>query len=207
MINRCPVCRKEFDVLWPHMWRYKRGAKTYCSWSCLRADETKGSDIMSKITLENKKTAVQLAIKGKNPLEYLKQCGSKAPDKTWYAIKAALKKTDPELYAQIPDFRKKAEETEPVNVTGPVQIEPPEALMVAVETPEGPKDFGKLIRENRYTVTAISYPDIGEFYYDRKYNSIDWRTIEGDEVSMSPTGWKILIQDLPEIMKLLGVEL
>ena len=36
----CQVCGKEFDVLWPELWRYKRGLGTntsyFCSWGCLR---------------------------------------------------------------------------------------------------------------------------------------------------------------------------
>jgi hypothetical protein len=68
-----------------------------------------------------------------------------------------------------------------------------------------PKSAGPIKRMKRYSVTAIRYPEIGEFYYDQKFNQIDWRTAEGDEVSMSPTGWKLLLQDLPEIFEALGV--
>ena len=39
----CHQCGKEFDVLYPDLWRYKRGNKWFCSWHCLRADE-KGED-------------------------------------------------------------------------------------------------------------------------------------------------------------------
>ncbi|MBR3393201.1 MAG: hypothetical protein IKG51_03720 [Firmicutes bacterium] len=70
-----------------------------------------------------------------------------------------------------------------------------------------PKTAGPVKRMKRYSVTAIRYPEIGEFYYDQKFNQIDWRTAEGDEVSMSPTGWKLLLQDLPEIFETLGVKL
>ncbi len=105
-----------------------------------------------------------------------------------------------------------------IKLDGPLRIETPEAKKVeVVETPESnklkvavigkPETAGELKRETRYTVTAIKYPEIGEFYYDRKYNSIDWRTPEGDEVSMSPTAWKILQHDLKEIMTVLGVKL
>ena len=36
MITNCPVCGKGFDVLWPHLWRYRRGNSYLCSWKCLR---------------------------------------------------------------------------------------------------------------------------------------------------------------------------
>ena len=69
---------------------------------------TKGNgDIMAhKITLEQKKKAVQIAIDGGSPIDFLGMCGSKNPVNMWSTIKASLKQADPELYAKIPDQRK-----------------------------------------------------------------------------------------------------
>ena len=36
MIETCPICSKNFDVLWPQLWAYKRGKRYLCSWSCIR---------------------------------------------------------------------------------------------------------------------------------------------------------------------------
>ena len=55
-----------------------------------------------KLTLEQKKKAVQIAIDGGNPSEFLKQCGCDAPDQTWYYIKNKLKDNNPDLYGKIP---------------------------------------------------------------------------------------------------------
>jgi len=143
VIFNCPVCGKKTEAMWPEQWRYKYNGKHICSWGCLRklqkkdeaktaayyrSDETDGEedDPMRKITLEQKKKAVQIAISGGDPLEHLKKCGSEAPDKLWYYIKNRLKVTDPELYAQIPDMRKKETKKEPE----------PEA---PAENPEEPK--------------------------------------------------------------------
>ena len=50
MITNCPVCGKAFDVLWPHLWRYKRGQLFICSWKCLRLFDEKGSkDMYTKL--------------------------------------------------------------------------------------------------------------------------------------------------------------
>ena len=68
-----------------------------------------------KLTLEQKKKAVQIAIDGGNPVDYLKECGSDAPDKTWWFIKNKLKDANPELYAQIPDRRAKRTITAPAS--------------------------------------------------------------------------------------------
>ena len=47
MIHKCTVCKKQFDVLYPDLWRYKRWNRFMCSWKCLRAfDKKEGSDDM-----------------------------------------------------------------------------------------------------------------------------------------------------------------
>ena len=90
-----------------------------------------------------------------------------------------------------------------VKVDGALRIETPEADMIEiVETPEKPKAPIKT-----YKVTGIRVENFGEFYYDQKFNSIDWRTEEGDEISLPPIGWKNLMQEMPDILKALGVKL
>lgn len=69
---------------------------------------------------------------------------------------------------------------------------------------EKPKEQKALAKT--YKVTGIRTENFGEFYYDQKFNSIDWRTEEGDEVSLPPIGWKNLMQEMPDILKALGVE-
>ena len=88
-----------------------------------------------------------------------------------------------------------------VKVDGALRIETPEADKIEiVETPEKPKAPVKA-----YKVTGIRVENFGEFYYDQKFNSIDWRTEEGDEISLPPIGWKNLMQEMPDILKALGV--
>ena len=53
----------------------------------------------------------------------------------------------------------------------------------------------------------IRRDELGEFYHDTKFNCVDWRTPAGDEVSLSPAGWRQLRDELPMILKILGVEL
>ena len=226
-MNTCPVCGKQKVIMWPLCWPYRRGDTYYCSEDCMIVAATKdqkmikmiahmrakkGSKNMMKLTLEQKKKAVEIALSGKNPLNYLKECGIKAPDKTWYAIKAALKEKDPELYARIPDFRKADKETPEqaptVKLSGQIRIETPEANKVeVVETPEDPPT--RVIRRvcGKYEVSAIRVKDLGEFYYDIKYNSIDWSAPDGAEVGLSPNGWQNLMEELPGILSALGVKL
>lgn len=55
-----------------------------------------------KLTREEKEKAVELAIDGKDPIGYLKECGAKNPWASWAYIKQTLKKAKPEKYAQLP---------------------------------------------------------------------------------------------------------
>ena len=54
-------------------------------------------------------------------------------------------------------------------------------------------------------VAAVRHTELGEFHYDKKYASIDWRTPEGDEVSMPPAMWIMMVHELPKILNVLGV--
>ena len=93
----------------------------------------KGGDDMKKIALADKKKAVEIAIGGGDPLEYLRKCGSKNPQALWYMIKKNLQEVEPDQYAkllcavkhgeeehQCPDFEPKdaAENVEPKPLDG-----------------------------------------------------------------------------------------
>jgi len=233
MMTVCPVCGKLTCIHWPEHWVYRRGPTYYCSDQCMdvavvreykvlrQVTHRRRKEIaMRKITLEQKKKAVEIAISGENPLPYLKKCGSTAPDKIWHTIKAALKAKDPETYAKIPDFRLKDKEPEnvpTVKLDGALRIETPEANKV--EVVQKPENVVKVIQapelklkkglrglnNSDFDVSAIRHPVFGEFYYDQKFGMVDWRTPEGDEISLSPKAWKELYLLIPDVMGILGV--
>ena len=68
-MKKCRECGKMFDVLWPEMYRYKRGTGTnytyFCSWGCLRAYDrkTEGKDMDGKRGRPGKKPVVEVADK------------------------------------------------------------------------------------------------------------------------------------------------
>ena len=192
----------------------------FCSWTCLRADEEKEANEMQKITLEQKKQAVEIAISGTSPLDFLRKCGSKAPEKTWYAIKAALRHVDPKKYAQIPDFRKADKETqkEPtaVKLPGPIKIEEVGNLESFVHfhnaertppPPQKPK-ITKPLKYEGFAVQAIK-GDYGR--YSRSSCSgtdyIDFTSNNGEELSMPISAWKDFLKELNRAANVLGVEL
>lgn len=197
---------------------------------------------MNKLTREQKEKAVEIAIAGGKPLDYLADCGAKNPSGAWFQIKKKLAEADPEKMDELRraqnrkaehKWREKQksgqEETPTVKVDGPLKIETPERNLVqVVETPETLEDAmtgmknaaetffkqcglkqEKITEPLTYdglTVTAVTHPDLGEFYYDKKFTCIDWRTPEGDEVSLTPAWWIAMAHELKKILNVLGVD-
>ena len=102
------------------------------------------------------------------------------------------------------DVKKSIMDMPQVKVDGALRIETPEANKIEiVETPENTKRVIK--RRGDFEISAIRDAELGEFYYDIKYNSIDWRAPDGTEVSIPPRHWKQLHEKLPQILHILGV--
>ena len=240
----CPICGKEFSVLHPNMWRFKynAGNKTYyyCKYSCFMEAE-KERDEMKKLTLEQKKKAIQIAVDDGNPLDFLESFGIKNSAEAWSKIKQNCKEMDPDTYKKLP---KRLPQRQP-KAAAPKQekvvlVEDPsiaeeyraeqaakpegtladavqgmteaanqffgacEEMGLNMEPPEKPK-ITRPVNYMGLEITAVKPPDLGEFYYDHKFNSIDWR-FEGEEISIAPNDWKRLLELLPTILKVLGVD-
>lgn len=135
MIN-CPVCGKLTVVHWPEHWVYRRGETYYCSDQCMDVDSVRDMKMLNmvlrrrinlkqvketdmknhKLTLEQKKRAMEMYQEGKDPIPFLKECGAKNP----YAALDYIKKT----------VGKKEAPEKKAPVVYPVAAE-------TVETPEG----------------------------------------------------------------------
>ena len=87
--RKCKACGKTFAVLYPHLWRYKDDkGKYFCSWRCLRENERKEAEEMEDkrgtfLTTEQKRAACEMALKGENPMQYLKETGVKNVTTAW----------------------------------------------------------------------------------------------------------------------------
>jgi len=56
-------------------------------------------------------------------------------------------------------------------------------------------------------VAAIRVKDLGVFFYDMKYGTIDWRnSITGEEISLTPADWEMLAVWIPKMLKVLGAD-
>lgn len=207
MITNCPVCGKGFDILWPHLWRYKRGNSYLCSWKCLRltdkTSERKKEDEVNKTPIkrtrmkpEDMAKALSLFQSGDSSLDqFLKDHGITHVAK-W---KANAKARHPEQVAEV-------------KVDGPVQSEKPENC---VKGPVSVDEFYKMVHESQfrciattmeYKTTGISTP-IGDWQYIKKAGYLDWTTLTGETVSMSLEEWKELMKLFPEVLKVLEVRL
>jgi hypothetical protein len=179
---------------------------------------TKGNgDIMAhKITLEQKKKAVQIAINGGSPIDYLGMCGSKNPVNLWSTIKASLKQADPELYAKIPDQRKNGakkrnedkeeagvqHEPEPVREILMARTPIDDTVHIAAQKVTKPVNYDGLDvcgvrgKFGTYTASIIS----GKHW-------IDFDDPSGDTLSYPVEDWKDFLEELRKAAAVLGVTL
>ena len=162
MVTRCGICGKITAVTWPEFYVYKIGDCYYCSANCMAVADVKqrreksgfvkeDSEMRGKITLEQKKKAVEIALGGGDPRDYLKACGSKNPDAHWYYIKNKLKDTDPGTYyaliGPVGTLAAKLDGFEPVSV--PKSDQKPEEDLVDKALPEG-EDLEKVEAVGEY---------------------------------------------------------
>ena len=241
MIKKCAACGKWFDVLYPHLWRYRREERYFCSWSCIRIND-KGKEAKDMrghrvLTQEQKSRAVEMALNGENPLPFLKECGASNPSASWNYIRKAAILEDPERAGRLRQplpANKSAEEQKVELVYDPEIAEEYKreqaqkaanaaaraAQFPGIETPEGhilqgiPIAAARAEAEKKCTVplnydgfyvTAVRAP-YGEFHYDKKHDLLEFKGAGGEEVSYSPMSWKIIMEDVKKIMKILGVE-
>lgn len=232
MIHKCATCGKEFDALWPDLYRYKRGGTFLCSWSCLRKyDEEKGSGNMT-LTDKQKRIACEMALEGKNPMPYLKEIGAKNPTVAWDTCLNWAKKNNMEGFDMMPkrfgqqkkeapkvelvydpgiaeEYRREQEEKKANEEARKGELDAAEYIKHAVigvaPAPEPVTEIWTLGAEG-YAATAIKKDGIGEFYYDRKHGTIDWENEYGEEISLLPADWMRLAEEIPKVMKILGAD-
>lgn len=139
----------------------------------------KGREEMKKLTLEDKKEAVRIALEGGNPMLFLKEKGITNTQVCWAHIRKWLKENDSEAYEKIPDLRG--------NKTKPK---------------EAP---AKAVADELFRTTAIVNDDMGEFSMDLKHGLMFWRTPNGEEVGMEPEMWHRMALALPKVLKKLNI--
>lgn len=231
MMVNCPVCGKLTCIHWPEHWVYKRGKTYYCSEQCLDVSVVRDTKTLTELH-RRRKELVAMAngrryIKPEErdeALELYKDSGKQAA--VDYLTKIGIPNPEKCLKNLLARFKDTAPAAT-VKVDGPLKIETdkPEDIKINL-TPEGRKIVGRIIREaekplgfredpekkksvplqyDGYTVRCIE-GKYGKFYWDYEYNRLDWTSPEGEEVSLSPEGWKTFCTEImPKVMAILGV--
>lgn len=206
MIKNCPVCGKAFDVLWPELWRYVRKNRYLCSWKCIRLydKEKKEEEQMKKDNAPIKRTRMSRD----DMAEAVRMWKANDPGLDQYLTDHGITRIG--KWKQNARDRYGVAAPATVKVDGPLKIETNEPEKVNVERlhelPEVEEKYSPDLFD-KYQTVAIRHPNLGVFYYDQKFHCIDWRSDEGDEISLSLQAWSELHKDLPDIFKRLGVEL
>ena len=211
----CANCGKEISIIHPELWVYKKicGKKTtyWCSWSCLREAEKDECD-MKKLTPEDKKEAIRIALNGGNPLEYIRMCGISNAKEAWRKIKVTLKEKNPAVWEKLParvptdkSFAIEIPEQAPTpNVSGPFIIHAEDVGAVEVETPEKPK------KPEHLPVCAVRSLVLKDGFYRK--NTIGTSMILGglsmadDHLALTGEDWVRLSKEIMIAVKQLGVE-
>ena len=179
-------------------------------------------DKMRKVTLEQKKKAVDIAMSGGDPLAYLKEIGSKQPSALWYAIKKALKEADPEKYellagsaaepvttccaparpsgVEVPD--ELPEDEEPVKPEVALTNKSEDLTMAIDETPHV-ESITKPLNYDGFEVTGLK-TDYGRFQVN-DYGYLFFGANANDKLEMPVEIWRKFAEDLPKVMEILGI--
>jgi len=201
---------------WYRLQREELGRKLW------EIQDGKGEKIMANITPEQREEAICIAMDGKSPLPYLKECGCVNPGVAWHNIKRFMEKDEPERFAQLMEASEHVTATKVMDKSAEPKIDLTiRSEELAEKTKKAKKD--RKIRVEDLTLAedraAISAPvfcetlqvsavrdeQIGEFYYDLKYRTMNWRAPDGTEVSLLPETWHQVAEKLPEVMKILGI--
>lgn len=190
MIYRCATCGKEFDALWPDLYRYKRGGTFLCSWGCLRKyDEEKGSDLMAR----TKKDGTPAKRPGPKPKEKVELVYDESIAEEYRREQEEKKENEKAAIKMMKDIIMTPDEERPM----------PKAEEII---PKAMRPYIRTMNYEGYAATAIKKDGIGEFYFDKRSGTIDWRNEYGEEVSLLPADWEKLAEEIPKMLKILGAD-
>lgn len=142
---KCTVCGRLFWCDYPNQWAYKRGTVFLCSWRCLRKyDKRKEADGMQGkaiLTDKQKRKAIEMALNGESPLQYIKECGAANPTTTWQSVlNWAKKNCDRNVYEELPEKFGQQKKANGVDVPPPKPGEPKPPAETEMEMIHDPQE-------------------------------------------------------------------
>ena len=212
MMVNCPICGKLTCIHWPEHWVYRRGSTYYCSANCMDISIIRDAKLLNEIGKRRRKELINMS----DTRRYLKPNERAAALRIYeekgkeaaiiYLRRIEIPNPEKCLKNLLQRFKGiNQAETATVKVDGPLKIETEHSEQIEIVEPENPT---RVIRKMfGFEVSAIRDDVMGEFYYDIKFNRIDWRSPDGTEVSLSPTAWKSFSEKIPAVLNALGVKL
>ena len=225
MMFFCPFCGRRRFTCWPEFWPWQYQGDLFCSENCWICDATRkqrernGFKMSKKFVLT--KEQMEEAVKkykeeGRQAaIVYLDKLGSKDPMALWNSLKKRMNVTSEghqkakkpgmvmKTSSTMQEYKQAMETPEAHTVD---IVETPENVVKVIDAPQLKLKPGlRGLNNSDFTVSAIKHPQLGEFYYDKKFNSVDWRSPEGEEISLHPAMWKELYMIIPDVMGILQV--
>lgn len=210
MMAICPICGRRTCIHWPEHWVYRRGSTYYCSDNCMYVDATRDMQMMHKAIHKRKEAWKNMARMKKDGTP------AKKPGRKPAAVKLSeLAEKMAEDGVQLvydpsiaEEYRREQEAKKAAAEAKAEEKEwtPAEEVYGRAEDEEDDQPHLTEAPADIWRTTAVSNARIGEFYFDRKYRTIDWRSPEGEEVSLVPEDWKKLADIIPQILHTLGAD-
>lgn len=201
-MKTCAICGKEIDILYPDLWRYKRGDPVHVkawlfSWKCLRIYDDPEKRKEAKKMARMKKDGTPAAKPGRKPKEEKPKVILQYDE----SIREEYRKEQEAMAAAVKQPEPQTEWIPAAEVYGETEKEKKTDAVVK----EAAEEYFRELDKHLWTVTAIRSEEWGEFYFDEKHRCIDWRHPGGEEISLPLADWVRLPEVIPQILKMLGV--
>ena len=234
MIN-CPVCGKLTVIHWPEHWVYRRGETYYCCYQCMDVDSVRDMKLMNmvlrrrinlkqvketdmknhKLTLEQKKRAMEMYQEGKDPIQFLKECGAKNPYAALDYIKKTVgKKEAPEKAPVVYPVAAETGETPeggwvPAREVYTEEKKPePEQAEPEEQKPKDPdQEETEMVDCNGFSIQQVNGQKSGiKYEYMEKRNELAVTfNSNASSIVMTPLEWEEFSHEVVRAMVLMGV--
>lgn len=227
MIN-CPVCGKLTVVHWPEHWVYRRGDTYYCSDQCMDVDSVRDMKMLNmvlrrrinlkqvketdmknhKLTLDQKKRAMEMHQEGKDPIPFLKECGAKNPYAALDYIKKTVgKKEVPEKAKVVYPVAAETVETPEGGWVPAKEVYREEKKPEQTEAEQTEEDGSDLVNCEGFSIQQVNGQKSGikyEYKEDRNELAVTFN-IHAGSVVMTPLEWEEFSHEVVRAMVLMGV--
>ena len=220
--QKCAVCGKEIVTHGAKNWGYKikepKGPyRFFCTYKCQRQYEKKHQekkvDLIAQAAAEEARkpkkvptergciarSLIDVIRAGEDPIKYLQKQGYKNPYEAYSSVRHYCETNEPHLTEVLKPLKelRKAEVRKVEKVPDLEQLKEQVAEVLNAEVKPIGGNF-------RYQVTGIE-TDFGRFDWTGDQKMITF-TYEDEEISVLARDWKKIAENLPEILKVLGVE-